>query len=54
MAHSNISDRPFVLADAGRMEYLPYQWVIEGDIEGCFAGHHHLMDRVRKSVGTGG
>ena len=29
----------------------PYQWVIEGDIEGCFdnLGHHYLMDRVRKS-----
>ena len=29
----------------------PYQWVIEGDIEGCFdnIGHHYLMERVRKS-----
>ena len=55
MAHSNISDRPFVLAERGAdgmSRDLPYQWVIEGDIEGCFdnIGHHHLMDRVRKSV----
>ena len=31
---------------------LPYQWVIEGDIKGCFdhIGHHFLMERVRESV----
>ena len=35
----------------GMLRDPPYQWVIEGDIEGCFdnLGHHHLMDRVRKS-----
>ena len=35
----------------GQLRDPPYQWVIEGDIEGCFdnLSHHHLMDRVRKS-----
>jgi group II intron reverse transcriptase/maturase len=30
----------------------PYQWVIEGDIKGCFDNidHHQLMERVRKGV----
>ncbi len=31
---------------------LPYQWVVEGDIKGCFdnIGHHGLMERVRRRV----
>ena len=30
----------------------PYQWVIEGDIKGCFDNidHHHLMNRLRRRV----
>jgi len=34
---------------------LPYQWVIEGDIKGCFdnISHHGLMNRVRRRVGDG-
>jgi len=36
----------------GRRHNAPYQWVIEGDIEGCFdnIGHHPLMKRVRHGV----
>ncbi len=32
---------------------LPYQWVVEGDIKGCFDNidHHGLMKRVRRRVG---
>jgi len=32
---------------------LPYQWVIEGDIKGCFdnISHHGLMNRVRRRIG---
>jgi group II intron reverse transcriptase/maturase len=32
---------------------LPYQWAIEGDIQGCFdnISHHGLMQRVRLRVG---
>ncbi len=31
---------------------LPYQWVVEGDIKGCFdnINHHGLMERVRRRV----
>ncbi|WP_217425579.1 group II intron reverse transcriptase/maturase, partial [Magnetospirillum sp. SS-4] len=31
----------------------PYQWVIEGDIKGCFDNidHHHVMTRLRSRVG---
>jgi group II intron reverse transcriptase/maturase len=31
---------------------LPYQWVVEGDIKGCFdnISHHGLMERVRRRV----
>jgi retron-type reverse transcriptase len=31
----------------------PYQWVIEGDIKGCFdhIDHHRLMHRVRARIG---
>jgi RNA-directed DNA polymerase len=34
-------------------ETLPYQWVIEGDIKGCFDNidHHGLMKRVRRRIG---
>lgn len=37
----------------GREPRLAYQWVVEGDIKGCFdnIGHHGLMDRVRRRVG---
>lgn len=36
----------------GKRHSAPYQWVIEGDIEGCFdqIDHHLLMNRVRQSV----
>lgn len=38
---------------AGRKVELPYQWVIEGDIKGCFdnISHHGLMKRVRSAIG---
>ncbi len=37
----------------GRKVSLPYQWVIEGDIKGCFdnISHHGLMKRLRTAVG---
>ena len=36
-----------------RRSRLPYPWVIEGDIKGCFdhISHHHLMNRLRARVG---
>ena len=51
LEHIRQTIRPFKIAADGKHRDPPYQWVIEGDIEGCFdnIGHHHLMDRVRKS-----
>ena len=36
----------------GRRSRMPYPWVIEGDIKGCFdnINHHHLMNRLRGRV----
>lgn len=31
---------------------LPYQWIVEGDIKGCFdnISHHGLMERIRRRI----
>ena len=52
LEHIRMTIRPRRSRTSGQMRDPPYQWVIEGDIEGCFdnLGHHHLMERVRKSV----
>jgi RNA-directed DNA polymerase len=36
-----------------RRSRLPYPWVIEGDIKGCFdhISHYHLMNRIRARIG---
>jgi RNA-directed DNA polymerase len=36
----------------GKLDQLPYQWAVEGDIKGCFdnIGHHALMNRIRRRV----
>lgn len=36
----------------GHRRRLPYPWIIEGDIKGCFdnLSHHHLLDRLRLRV----
>ena len=36
----------------GRRSQLPYAWVIEGDIKGCFdnINHHLLLDRLRQRI----
>ena len=46
-----IMPRNKVEAD-GKRHAAPYQWVIEGDIEGCFDNidHHLLLNRVRRAV----
>jgi RNA-directed DNA polymerase len=35
-----------------RRNRMPYPWVIEGDIKGCFdnLSHHHLLERLRQRV----
>ena len=52
LEHIRLAIKPRKVAEDGMLRETPYQWVIEGDIEGCFdnIGHHHLMERVRKSV----
>ena len=36
----------------GHRTRLPYTWIIEGDIKGCFdnLSHHHLLNRLRARV----
>lgn len=45
--------RAQVKAEDGRRQRAPYQWVIEGDIKGCFdhIDHHLLMQRIRARIG---
>jgi len=43
---------PHKIGEDGRRKGMPYNWVIEGDIKGCFdnINHHHLMNRIRARV----
>ena len=52
LEHIRRSILPRARAADGRRHRLPYDWIIEGDIQGCFdhISHHHLMDQVRKRV----
>ena len=53
LEHIRMTMRSMAKAKDGKRHAMPYRWVIEGDIKGCFDNidHHHLMDRVRKRVG---
>jgi RNA-directed DNA polymerase len=53
LEHIRTAIRPIAKAEDGRRHRAPYQWVIEGDIKGCFdqIDHHLLMERVRARVG---
>src|ERR1700678_1117817 len=53
LEHIRLAMRPMAKADDGRRQRAPYQWVIEGDIRGCFdhIDHHLLMERIRARVG---
>jgi retron-type reverse transcriptase len=48
-----MSIRPRTKASDGRRQRAPYQWIIEGDIKGCFdqIDHHLLMKCVCARVG---
>lgn len=51
LEHIRMAIRPRKKAkENGMRDQMPYQWVIEGDIQGCFdnINHHLLMERVRK------
>ena len=50
LEHIRMTMRPRSTSKAdGKRHNAPYQWVIEGDIKGCFDNidHHLLMNRVR-------
>jgi len=50
--HIRNAIRPPKKADQPRRLETPYQWVIEGDIKGCFdhIDHHGVMQRLRSRV----
>lgn len=52
LEHIRMAMRPRATGADGRRHTSPYQWVIEGDIRGCFdqIDHHSLMQRVRRQV----
>jgi len=52
LEHIRTAMRPMAKAGDGRRHRAPYQWVIEGDIKGCFdhIDHHLLMERIRARV----
>ena len=52
LEHIRMAMRPRATASDGKRHTAPYQWVIEGDIKGCFdhIDHHRLMQRLRQRV----
>jgi RNA-directed DNA polymerase len=50
--HIRITIRPRAHKGEKRPSHPPYQWVIEGDIKGCFDNidHHLLMDKIRLRI----
>lgn len=52
LEHIRMTIRPRATAADGLRHMPPYQWVIEGDIKGCFdhIDHHSLMERVRGRI----
>ena len=54
LEHIRMAVRPRKTSkEDGKRHDTPYQWVIEGDIKGCFDNidHHLLMNRVRQHCG---
>ena len=52
LEHIRMAIQPRKRDQDGHRRRLPYAWVIEGDIKGCFdnINHHHLMNRLRARV----
>ncbi|PDT75460.1 group II intron reverse transcriptase/maturase [Sinorhizobium sp. BJ1] len=52
LEHIRLSLQPRKREADSRRHQMPYNWIIEGDIKGCFdnINHHHLMDRLRARV----
>jgi RNA-directed DNA polymerase len=52
LEHIRMALLPHKRDQDGRRSRLPYSWIIEGDIKGCFdnLSHHHLLTRLRARV----
>ena len=52
LEHIRMTIRPSAKAEDGKRYSTPYEWVIEGDIKGCFDNidHHALMQCVRQRI----
>ncbi len=52
LEHIRLSLQPRKREADSRRHQMPYNWIIEGDIKGCFdnINHHHLMERLRARV----
>lgn len=52
LEHIRLSLLPRKRDEDSRRHQMPYNWIIEGDIKGCFdnINHHHLMERLRARV----
>ena len=52
LEHIRMALLPHKRDQDGRRSRLPYLWIIEGDIKGCFdnLSHHHLLTRLRARV----
>lgn len=52
LEHIRMALLPHKRDQDGRRSRLPYSWIIEGDIKGCFdnLSHHHLLTRLRVRV----
>ena len=52
LEHIRLTLLPKKIDQDGHRTRLPYTWIIEGDIKGCFdsLSHHHLLSRLRVRV----
>jgi len=52
LEHIRLALLPQKYDQMGHRTRLPYPWIIEGDIKGCFdnLSHHHLLNRLRARV----
>ena len=52
LEHIRMAILPYKKDQNGHRTKLPYPWIIEGDIKGCFdnLSHHHILTRIRARV----
>jgi RNA-directed DNA polymerase len=52
LEHIRRAAQPQKRGEDTRRQSMPYPWIIEGDIKGCFdnINHHYLLERLRKRV----